>query len=285
MSLATNISDLATRVATEAKALRTLINGNVADLSALTTTAKNTLVAAINELDADIGQGSPTTLNDLTDVTVTGPDTGHFLRHNGAGQWVNVLGSTYFQEADADLASIAALTTTSYGRALLELANQAGLMALLSAATETASGIVELATTAEVVTGTDTTRAATSAGVAAAIAALVDSAPTALNTLNELAAALGDDANFATTVTNALAGKQALDADLTAIAALTSAANKVPYSTAAETWALADFTAAGRALMDDADAAAQRTTLSVYSQAEIGDPATDFVATFNAGLV
>lgn len=39
------------------------------------------------------------------------------------------------------------------------------------------------------------------------VAALVDSAPTALNTLNELAAALGDDANYATTITNALATK------------------------------------------------------------------------------
>lgn len=43
-----------------------------------------------------------------------------------------------------------------------------------------------------------------------AIAALVDSSPTALNTLNELAAALGDDPNFATTVTNALALKAPL---------------------------------------------------------------------------
>ena len=47
----------------------------------------------------------------------------------------------------------------------------------------------------------------TSAYVATQIANLVDSSPAALNTLNELAAAIGDDANYATTVTNALAGK------------------------------------------------------------------------------
>lgn len=46
--------------------------------------------------------------------------------------------------------------------------------------------------------------------VTAGIAALIDSSPDALNTLNELAAALGDDPNFATTMTNALAGKAAL---------------------------------------------------------------------------
>lgn len=49
---------------------------------------------------------------------------------------------------------------------------------------------------------------ATPASVAAAVAALVDSSPQALDTLNELAAAMGDDPNFAATVTNALATKQ-----------------------------------------------------------------------------
>ncbi len=55
------------------------------------------------------------------------------------------------------------------------------------------------------------------------IAQLVDSSPATLDTLNELAAALGDDPNFATTMTNALAGKQPLDSDLTDIAGLSPA--------------------------------------------------------------
>ncbi len=79
------------------------------------------------------------------------------------------------------------------------------------AATESASGLVELATNAETITGTDTTRATHSAGVKAAIdaaiAALVASAPGVLNTLDEIAAALGDDPNFATTMTTQLATK------------------------------------------------------------------------------
>ena len=55
--------------------------------------------------------------------------------------------------------------------------------------------------------GTNTTQIATTAFVATAIGALIDAAPGAMDTLNELAAALGDDPNFATTVTNALASK------------------------------------------------------------------------------
>ncbi|EOJ6514952.1 phage tail protein [Escherichia coli] len=59
------------------------------------------------------------------------------------------------------------------------------------------------------------TQIATTAFVKSAIAAMVGSAPAALDTLNELAAALGNDPNFSTTVLNALAGKQPLDNTLT----------------------------------------------------------------------
>ncbi|KYD98141.1 hypothetical protein AF355_19515, partial [Salmonella enterica subsp. enterica serovar Typhimurium] len=58
---------------------------------------------------------------------------------------------------------------------------------------------------------------ATAAFVAAKVAQLVGSAPETLDTLKELADALGNDPNFATTVLNKLAGKQPLDETLTAL--------------------------------------------------------------------
>lgn len=57
-------------------------------------------------------------------------------------------------------------------------------------------------------TGTMATREYVDNAASTAVSSIIDSAPQALDTLNELAAALGDDANFATTVTNALSDKQ-----------------------------------------------------------------------------
>lgn len=88
------------------------------------------------------------------------------------------------------------------------IAQVTGLQTALDAKAPLASPALTGSPTAPTATaGTNTTQIATTAFVASAIGALIDAAPGAMDTLNELAAALGDDPSFATTVTNALAGK------------------------------------------------------------------------------
>ncbi len=149
----------------------------------------------------------------------------------------------------------------------------------VAGASTAAAGVVRLATAAERDAGVSAVTAMTPADVAARLAAVIGAAPGALDTLAELAAAIGNDANYAATITTALAGKQPLDADLSAIAALTSAADRVPYSTGAQAWALTVLTGFARSLLDDTDAATARatlglgtlSTLSAVTSAEITD--------------
>ncbi|EOW5653539.1 phage tail protein [Escherichia coli H32] len=122
--------------------------------------------------------------------------------------------------------------------------------------------------------GTNNTQIATTAYVRAAISALVGSSPEALDTLNELAAALGNDPNFATIMTNALAGKQPLDATLTALAGLPTGANKLPYFTGTDTVAQTDLTQVGRDILakSSAQAIIQYLGLGEGSALPVGVP-------------
>ena len=116
-----------------------------------------------------------------------------------------------------------------------------------------------------------------------AISALVDAAPGTLNTLNELAAALGDDANFSTTITDMVnANETHVDnlATLTGVAKDATVLGAFSGSTLADNETIkdalqdletaveskldaSDVSTFGGTLIDDADAAAARTTLGV----------------------
>jgi hypothetical protein len=138
MALNLVIQNLATRIGTEFKSIRTLVGGTgTAGVTSLNTTATN-LVAAINEVKAtaDFADATATAGLKIDDVTLSG--------------------------------------TTVYS------------------STKTNTEI--------------------NSKVSVAINAAIDNAPAALNTLNELAAALGDDANFAGTVTTGLANRLRHDA-------------------------------------------------------------------------
>jgi len=155
-------------------------------------------------------------------------------------------------------------------------------------ASTTTRGIVELATNTEATTGTDTARAVTPAALQAALDALVDAAPGTLDTLNELAAALGDDPNFAGTVTTSLAEKLAKASNLSDVAsavtafnnikqdATTSVTGAVELATSAEAEAR---TATTKALTPDSVA-----NFTVKKTFTVGDgTATSYTLTHNLG--
>lgn len=198
MSLSTNVSNLATRVATEVKAVRTLVNGNAADLSALTTTAKTNLVLAVNELKAA-----------LDNIDVTG-------------------------QVQALIDDVTVSTTKVWSSSK------------------------------------------TKSEIDAAVASLVDGAPALLDTLNELAAALGDDASFATTITNSIATK-ANDSDVVKLTGNQTIAGVKTFSDAPvvpdASFTIAKTSGLQTALDNKANAA------------DVGDTTTNYVTVFEAGLV
>jgi hypothetical protein len=122
-----------------------------------------------------------------------------------------------------------------------------------SPASETVAGVIEIATNAEATAATATDKALVPSNISSI----------ALSSFN-------DDLSY-----------QPLDAGLTSISGLTTAADKMIYTTASDTYAVADLTSAGRALLDDADASAQRTTLGLGTAAT--SASTDFLAS-TAGL-
>ena len=107
-------------------------------------------------------------------------------------------------------ASFAATAITEFARSLIAAASASSARELLGASPLLSPAFTGTPTAPTASSGTNTTQLATTAFVQAAVSALVNSSPGALDTLNELAAALGNDPNFATTITTALAAKSAL---------------------------------------------------------------------------
>lgn len=182
--------------------------------------------------------------------------------------------------------SLAGLTTTAKGN-LVAAINELDAAVEALAGAEGGATINDGAPSTGFVWSSSKTDAEIDAAVAAAVATLIDTAPGALDTLNELAAALGDDPNFATTITTALAGKAATVHTHTAsqVTDFNSAvdarvADAVPSATA---------TTQGKVeLATDAEAIAGTDAVRAVTPANLmavaGDSTKDFVAAFNTAL-
>ncbi|WP_252402144.1 prophage tail fiber N-terminal domain-containing protein, partial [Escherichia coli] len=106
------------------------------------------------------------------------------------------------------------------------------------------------------------------------LAALVGSSPEALDTLNELAAALGNDPNFATTVTKTLAGKQPLNDVLTAVGQITPRKNSLLYYNESGNLTLTDLTGRAKSLLGLGTYEKMRALLELKAAATM-DPQSD----------
>lgn len=140
-SLLSRIGDLVTAIGTDIKQHRTWITGSSSgNLTGLTTTDKTNLVGAINEVKASSAGAPPSASETAQGVieiatqaeTNTGTDD---VRAVTPLKFQTRL-AAYAQPLDADLTSIAALSTTAYGRAFLALADQAALQGLLGLDTD-----------------------------------------------------------------------------------------------------------------------------------------------------
>lgn len=270
-SLQTRISELITAIGTDYKQLRTWITGSASgDLTGLTTTDKTSLRAAINEVNAKPSGGGANLTRTLSATTIvvesdTGTDaTLPAADGTNAGLMVPAQVTKLAGiEAAADVTDAGNVASSVHGASTKSAPVSADEIAVIDSA---GSWALKRTTMGELSTFL--------------IAEMGAGAPALLNTIDEIAATLGDNPNAITDLTTSISGKQAAHANLTAFSGLTLVADRLPYANGAGTLSLATFTAAARSLLDDADVATMRATLSVYSQAELGNPDTDLAALY-----
>ena len=205
------------------RGLQTSLPGTPADGELLYATDTGNLYIGVSGTPTIVnsgGGGGATAISDLSDVTsISGITNGQALLWN-SGTSKFVAGNIPAGYADADVQTflggslaghIIPATDVTYdlGSATYKFRDLylSGTTITLGTKTISVTGGGDLNISGTTIPNASSGNLATEAYVTTSISNIVDSAPGALNTLNELAAALGDDANYATTTTNAIALK------------------------------------------------------------------------------
>ena len=222
LSAKVNVSEVGTAAAEDVEFFATAAEG----AEAVAAKAKTDLITVTEAVDLDVlatelfvdaavaalVDSSPELLNTFNEFAVALGNDPNFAAT------ISTLIATKAPLASPALTGAPTAPTAAPGTDTTQIASTAFVEAMrvaLAAAVATKSPIADPTFTGvpaapTAAPGTNTTQIATAAFVQAAVAALVDTSPAALDTLNELATALGDDANFATSMTAALAGKATL---------------------------------------------------------------------------
>ena len=221
----------------------------IADISGSETkkvTAKNLVDAGLDLIDVStidldkLDQSSTTKIG----TTAIADDAVTYAKIQNVTATDRLLG-----RSSANPGVIEEITCTAAGRALLDDADVAAQRTTLGI--DTNDSVTFGTVTANLSSTSATITGGTITGITdLAIADGGTGASTAANARQNLGVEIGVDV-------------QEYNAGLQSVSELTTAANQGIYLTAADTYAVYSFTAAGRALLDDADAAAQRTTLGL----------------------
>ena len=228
----------------------------IADVSGSETkkvTAKNLVDAGLDLVDASsidlskLDQSSTTKIG----TTALADDGVTYAKIQNVTATDRLLG-----RSSANAGIVEEIVCTAAGRALLDDATAAAQRTTLGI--DTNDSVTFGTVTANLSSSSATITGGTVTGITdLAVADGGTGSSTAAGARTNLGVAIGSDV-------------QAYDAGLNSIAGLTTAANQSIYLTGSDTYAAYSLTAAGRALLDDADAAAQRTTLGLGALATLG---------------
>lgn len=301
MSLQTRLDALITAIGTDYKGLRTWITGSATgDLSGLTTTAKTSLVAAINEVDANVPPAPPSATESVSGTaeiaTQTEVNTGTDDSRIVTPLKFQTRMAAYAQPLNANLTEVGAVDPGTMGKTILGRDTATQVRSDLGLATVATTG-----SASDITTGTLPTNVLPALAINDVFTAASQAAMLALSAQRGDVAIRTDQGRtyiLATDSPGTLADWKQLTAagDVLSVAGKTGVVTLAkgdvglsnvdntsdaakPVSTAQQTALNAKMDKSAN-LSDVASVATARTNLSVYSQAELGNPETDLVAAY-----